>query len=253
MATDRRFSDEETAAILEQAARFEHDAESEIAATDATALPATSGLSLLELQAIAAEAGIDARAVARAADMVVRGDLVPTQVQHATGAPIALARTIRFEREVNDDTWARMVVLLQDTFAARGRLRTEGALREWSNGNLRAVLEPTPQGHQLRVSTRKGNAVALRTFGNMAMMGSVVVGGIMLAVNGVQGAPPPEGLPWLAVLVPGFMGLGARLQDVMSRRAWGRERVSQLDALPAQLRSLLPPVTGSDSKRGTAD
>jgi len=253
VSADRKFTEEETARILEVAARFEQDAEPLIDAADTTALPSASGLSLRDLQAIAAEAGIDEKAVARAAEMVARGDLVPTQVKLETGAPIALARTIRFDCDVNDATWARMVVLLQDTFAARGRLRAEGALREWSNGNLRAVLEPTPQGHQLRISTRKGNAAALRTFGNIAMVGSVAVGGIMLAVNGVQGAPPPEGLPWLAVLVPGFMGLGARLQDVLSRRAWGRERVSQLDTLPAQLRALLPPLLSYDRKRDTSD
>ncbi|GAB1343524.1 hypothetical protein [Gemmatimonas sp.] len=253
MSTDRRFTEAETARILEQAARFEQEAEPPVHADDAPVLPSAPGLSLHDLQAIAAEAGINPRAVARAAEMVARGDLVPTQVKHATGVPIALARTIRFDCDVSDATWARMVVLLQETFAARGRLRTEGALREWSNGNLHAVLEPTPQGHQLRISTRKGNAAALRTFGNLAMVGSVAVGGIMLAVNGAQGAPPPEGLPWLAVLVPGFMGLGARLQDVLSRRAWGRERVSQLDALPAQLRALLPPATANHSSGETSD
>jgi hypothetical protein len=133
-----------------------------------------------------------------------------------------------------------MVVLLQETFSARGRLRSEGALREWNNGNLRAVLEPTPEGHQLRISTRKGNAAALRMFGNVAMAGSLVAAATMLTVNALQGAPPPDGLPWLAVLMPGFMGLGARLQDVLTRRAWGRERSAQLDALPGQLRALLP-------------
>ncbi len=238
MTTPRRFTDDEVALILERAANT--PAEDRIDADPAVAPAPTSGLSLTELQAIAREAGIDPHAVARAADAVVRGDLVPTSVQTATGAPIALARTVRFGRDIDDRTWARMVVLLQETFAARGRLRSDGALREWSNGNLRAVLEPTPQGHQLRISTRKGNAAALRVFGNVAMVGSFVAGAAMLAVNALQGAPPPEGLPWMAVLVPGFMGLGARVQDVLTRRAWGRERSAQLDGLPSRLRDLLP-------------
>lgn len=238
MTTPRRFTDEEVALILERAATTSGDPASD--ADDSTAVVATQGLSLAELQAIAREAGIDPVAVARAADALSRGDLVPTAVQTVTGAPIALARTVQFGRDIDDRTWARMVVLLQETFAARGRLRSEGALREWSNGNLRAVLEPTPQGHQLRISTRKGNAAALRMFGNVAMAGSFVAVATMLTVNALQGAPPPAGLPWLAVLMPGFMGLGARLQDVLTRRAWGRERSAQLDALPGQLRALLP-------------
>jgi hypothetical protein len=197
-------------------------------------------MSLAELQAIAREAGIDPVAVARAADSVVRGDLVPTTVHTATGAPIALARTVHFGRDIDERTWARMVVLLQETFAARGRIRTEGALREWSNGNLLAVLEPTPQGHQLRISTRKGNAPMMRAFGNAAMAGSLLVGASVVTINAVQGTPTPEAFPWLPLLVLGFTGLGARLQDIVTRRSWGRERSAQLDALPARLRALLP-------------
>jgi hypothetical protein len=238
MSTPRRFTDEEVALILERAAVASADTVQEHG--ESTALTAAPGMSLVELQAIAREAGIDPSAVARAAESVARGDMVPTAVQTATGAPIALARTVQFGRDIDDRTWARMVVLLQETFSARGRLRSEGALREWSNGNLRAVLEPTPQGHQLRISTRKGNAAALRVFGNVAMTVSFVAGATMLTANALQGAPPPDGLPWLAVLMPGFMGLGARLQDVLTRRAWGRERSAQLDALPGQLRALLP-------------
>jgi hypothetical protein len=238
MSTPRRFTDEEVALILERAAVASADTVQEHG--ESTALTAAPGMSLVELQAIAREAGIDPSAVARAAESVARGDMVPTAVQTATGAPIALARTVQFGRDIDDRTWARMVVLLQETFSARGRLRSEGALREWNNGNLRAVLEPTPQGHQLRISTRKGNAAALRVFGNVAMTVSFVAGATMLTVNALQGAPPPDGLPWVAVLMPGFMGLGARLQDVLTRRAWGRERSAQLDALPGQLRALLP-------------
>lgn len=238
MSSPRRFSEDEVALILERATMGLH-VDGTTGDAD-TASDHAGGLSLEDLQAIAREAGIDAGAVALAAELVARGDLVPTTVQTATGAPIALARTVPFGRDIDDRTWARMVVLLQDTFAARGRLRSEGALREWSNGNLRAVLEPTPQGHQLRISTRKGNAAALRVFGNVAMAGSLMAGAAMLTVNALQGAPPPEGLPWLLVLVPGFMGLGARLQDVLTRRAWGRERSAQLDALPGRLRALIP-------------
>lgn len=237
MTAPRRFTDDEVALILERAAQDTVEPGSDDPTS--SALTTSPGMSLEELQTIAREAGIDPRAVARVADSVVRGDLVPTAVQRATGAPIALARTVHFGREVDDRSWARMVILLQETFAARGKLRSDGALREWSNGNLRAVLEPTAQGHQLRISTRKGDAAVLRAVGNATIALSVVLAGAMLTVNAVQGAPPPDGLPWLSVLLPGFMGIGARLQDILSRRAWGREREAQLTALPAKLRALL--------------
>lgn len=241
MANEHRFTDEEVALILARAVEVD-DTEREGSQRVTAAAP--HGLSLADIQQIASEAGIAPAAVAAAASMVRRGDLAPTSVQSMAGAPLKIARTIRFGCEVDDQAWARMVVLLQETFAARGRLRTDGALREWSNGNLRAVLEPTAQGHQLRLSTRKSNAGALRIFGNVSIVGALLVGLLMLAVNTVQGAPPPQGLPLLGVLMPALIGVGVRLADSVNRRAWGRERARQFDALPGQLRDLLPPGTG---------
>jgi hypothetical protein len=246
MADERRFTDEEVALIMSRAAHdgLADSTDGEGNDTSSNALPAalTRGLSLHDLQTIASEAGIDPTAVTRAAEAVARGDLVPTSVRHATGAPIALAKTVQFGREIDARTWARMVVLLQDVFAARGRLREEGELREWSNGNLRAVLEPTPTGHQLRISTRKGNAAALRAVGNLGMATSVVVGAVFATVALAKGTPMPADTPWLAMFAPGLLGLGARLQDVFTRRAWGRERAEQMERLPAALRELLPPT-----------
>jgi hypothetical protein len=238
--SERRFTDDEVALILQRAADASTTADVGLDADTALNASNTPGMSLAELQTIAREAGIDPQAVADAAGSVARGDLVPTAVRHATGAPIALARIIAFEQEVDDRTWARMVVQLQETFGARGRLRTDGALREWSNGNLRAVLEPTPHGHQLRLSTRKGNAEALRLVGNLGIGFSVVLAAFTVAVSAAKGQPLPDAPVWVTALVPGLMGLGARLQDILSRRSWGRERADQMQALASQLRAVLP-------------
>ena len=88
------------------------------------ALEQARGLSLREVQAIAAEVGIDVAAVERAAVAINRGDLVPAAVRVENGAPIAVSKTIDFGAEIDDRTWARMVVQLQETFSARGKLRT---------------------------------------------------------------------------------------------------------------------------------
>ncbi|WP_373063968.1 hypothetical protein [Gemmatimonas sp.] len=69
---------------------------------------------------------------------------------------------------MTDAEWERMVVLFRRAFGARGVLRAEGSLREWGNGRLRMSLEPTAQGgHQLRMSTSKGDARMFTTMGTV--------------------------------------------------------------------------------------
>src|SRR5256885_16741552 len=81
------------------------------------------------------------------------------------GLPIAVGRTVALQRKLTDDEWERLVVDLRETFDARGRLREEGSFKQWTNGNLQALLEPTPTGHQLRLRTMKGDAYAMMSSG----------------------------------------------------------------------------------------
>lgn len=232
--SERRYTDDEVALILERASQ------APAAGGDpAAAVEKARGLSLRDVQAIAAEVGIDVEAVSRAALAVERGDLVPATVCVQSGAPMAISKTIDFGRDVDDRTWARMVVHLQETFAARGRLRADGAFREWSNGNLRAVLEPTERGHRLRISTRKGNASALQLASTMGLTISAAITAV-IAIRSGLGAAPLEPIAWVGAALPGVAGLAGRVIDVLSRVQWGRERAAQMDALPEALRALLP-------------
>ncbi len=233
--SDRRYTDEEVALILERAGQ-----ETPAPSDPGRALEQARGLSLKDVQAIAAEVGIDVTAVERVALAINRGDLVPAAVRVENGAPVAVSKTIEFGRDIDDRTWARMVVQLQETFSARGRLRTEGAFREWSNGNLRAVLEPTDSGHRLRLSTRKGNAQSIRMLGNLGLAATGIAAVATLVVNASVGAPPPAGAPWLSMLIPGVVGLGAHIANYFSLRSWGRTRAQQMESLPAELRALVP-------------
>jgi hypothetical protein len=233
--TDRRYTEEEVALILERAGQ-----ESPPPTDPALALEQARGLSLRDVQAIAAEVGIDVAAVERAALAINRGDLVPASVRVENGAPVAVSKTIDFGQEIDDRTWARIVVRLQDTFAARGRLRSEGAFREWSNGNLRAVLEPTERGHLLRLSTHKGNAQSVRILGNIGLAATGIAAVATLALNTSLGAPAPTGAPWFGMLLPGVLGLAAHVQNYFALRRWGRTRAAQMEALPAELRALVP-------------
>lgn len=240
MTAPRRFSDDEVQQILERASLDDLSASGDAMAPGGSLDAGARGMTLQQLQEIAVEAGIDPAAVARAAERVARGELAPVQVRAVMGAPVAVAKTIDLGTRVDDATWDRMVLLLRDTFGARGRVRVEGGLREWSNGNLSAVLEPTPQGDRLRVSTRKGDAAMFRALGNVGLtIAGVLTTWMVLRAQASGWGPALTVLPIVAIA--GLGGLAGHLRNFVALRRWGRERTAQMDALPERLFALLEP------------
>src|SRR2546422_2745827 len=148
---ERRYNDKEIAAIFRAAAEQEPQNPQREVARD-------EGLTLSELQAIGSEVGISSVAVAQAARAVdVRlGGASRTFL----GLRIGVARTVNLNRRLTDEEWERLVVQLREVFNARGRTRSEGSLRQWTNGNLQVLLEPTETGHRLRFGTLHGRARA---------------------------------------------------------------------------------------------
>jgi hypothetical protein len=99
------------------------------------------------------------------------------------GLPIGVGRTVEFDRPLSDSDWERLVADLRETFEARGMVRYDGPFRQWTNGNLQALVEPTPSGHRLRLQTVKGNSRALMT-GGIAALGVASATLIPVAVAG---------------------------------------------------------------------
>src|SRR6185295_1421769 len=85
-------------------------------------------------------------------------------------------------RGLTDDEWEQLVVELRDVFQARGRTRADGSFRQWTNGNLYVLLEPTPTGHRLRLGSLHGGAAASIRLGLVGL-----AAGAMLAVASVFG------------------------------------------------------------------
>ena len=141
--TERRFNEAEVAAIFERATEAHHAGQRQ--------LPSGEGMTLAQLQEIGREVGISPEQVAEAANAIDRVGS-PT-ARKFLGLPIGVGRTIELDRRLTDDEWERLVVDLRETFDARGVLRHEGSLRQWTNGNLQALLEPTATGHRVRLRT----------------------------------------------------------------------------------------------------
>jgi hypothetical protein len=221
MSADRRFNEQEVAYILEQAAAAEPDASEEGVAMSAIAPP--SGMTIAQLQEIAAEVGISAEAVSNAARAIERGDLAPTAVRTYAGLPVGVSRTITLDRQITDAEWERLVVALRETFQARGRTGQEGSLRHWSNGNLQALLEPTPTGFRLRLQTVKGDARLMMGMGAGALLMAV---GTALPVL-LSAATRPAA--WVGPGILAVVGAVMAGRTVLSLPSWARTRARQME------------------------
>jgi hypothetical protein len=213
----RRFTDQEVAQILATASV-------ESARGGAEAEPA-AGLSLAEIQTVASEVGIAPELIAQAAASVARGELIPTQRRTVAGIPVALSRTIELSRSVTPVEWDRIVMALRDTFDARGVVTQEGSIREWRNGNLRAVLERTATGDRLRLATRRGDAAFFPRIGAFLLsLGAVL--GMLSTLPG-----PTAGRYTASAITLASLGVGALVRNVLVLPAWARRRREQMEQI----------------------
>jgi hypothetical protein len=218
---ERRYNDKEIAAIFRAASEQEPESPQRQVARD-------EGLTLTELQAIGGEVGISSDAVAHAARAVdVRLD-APSRT--FLGLPIGVARTVNLHRRLTDEEWERLVVQLREVFNARGRTRSEGSLRQWTNGNLQVLLEPTETGHRLRFGTLHGGARASIGAG-IAVLGITATVAISSALGGTLNAA----VPGIALLFAA--GVGMIASGALRLPRWARLRERQMEALAARITS----------------
>lgn len=141
--TDRRYTDEEVAAIFRTAA--------EEPQSPPVHVPRSEGLTLADLQEIGREVGIPPDVVAHAAQSLdVRGRAASRTL---LGLPIGVERAVELNRWLTDQEWEHLVVELREVFNAKGTVRAYGSFREWTNGNLQALLEPRRRGRQMEAIT----------------------------------------------------------------------------------------------------
>ena len=223
---DRRYNDKEIAAIFRAAA--------ETPATPQPEVPQDEGLTLADLQAIGREVGMAPDAIAHAARGV---DVRPvTASRTVLGLPIGVSRTVQLNRRLSDEEWERFVVQLREVFNARGSTRSDGALRQWTNGNLHVLLEPTETGHRLRFGTVHGAASA-SIAGGFAVLGIAAATAAIAAFSGALG----EAVYGLGVLA--VMGTSMVVGGALRLPRWARLRSRQMETLAERVAT--PEGTGS--------
>ncbi len=228
--TERQFDDREAAEIFRLAAETSERAGSAPGASGGR------GLTLAELQAIGSEVGLPAEAIASAARALDGGAGV--QVRRMAGLPIGVERVVPLPHPLSEAEWERLVVRLREVFEARGRTDASGTLRQWTNGNLQALLEPTEQGQRLRLRTTNGNARASVAAGS-AMLGVASAVALAAAVAGSLG-DAVSGVVMLASIGAAMVANGA-----LRLPAWARRRAEQMEQLADELSAGTPPALSS--------
>ena len=228
MMAEREYSDEEVAAILKQAAELEH-----------AALPAAaerSGTTLAPLQEIGREVGLSPASIAgaaRALDLAGR-----PSARKFIGLPVGVGRTVELDRPITEPEWEALVADLRSTFSASGTVRYDGPFRQWANGNLKALLEPTSQGHRLRLQTVKGSALTLMASGAVL----VGAGAVTLAASAIAGTLDTSGIS-AGVGILSLSGGALFVVGAASVSAWARRRRLQFEEVVSRLTRSSPADT----------
>jgi hypothetical protein len=212
---ERRYDEEETRRIFDAASRVRGRPEG-------SSEPPASGFTLAELQQIGAEAGIDPVGIAEAARALEARASVAVGTRRMAGLPIGVSRAVDLPTGFTDTDWNRLVVDLRETFDATGRIRVEGQFREWRNGNLRALVEPTGEGYRLRLRTMKGSAYSAITFGGVALAVSV----LMLVAAVLTGQAFDD---WPVAALLALAGLASVGISAIRLPGWARTREQQME------------------------
>ena len=238
MDSERRYGEDEIRQVFARAAEADEE--------ERAGLPSRvdGGLTLEELQAVGLEVGLSPERVAvAAAELDAPPRVVPRR--KLLGVPISAGRIVDLPRELTDREWQFLTAELRATFDAKGEVKAEGGIREWSNGNLHAVLEQTESGHRLRLGTRKGDALETTFVGIMFSVMAVIVAFIVVA-DGREGA---------ALLVPALMGLGGGgvlVANALRLRRWAGERERQMEQVAAWTQNLLSAAPSDAEERRDA-
>lgn len=227
---ERRYNEDEVAQIFERATEAQK-----------ASLPASrpaDGLTLRELQEVGREVGLPADLVERAAKSL--DTMGQVHRRKLLGfLPVGVGRTVELPRPLTDTEWHRLVADLRETFDARGKLSENGPFKQWTNGNLQALLEPTGGGQRLRLRTLKGSAMSL--MGTGAMMIGITAA---IWVARMVSAAPFDGDGFAALFITGLALLVGGLLPLPS---WARTRQRQMEEIVERLSltTAAPPDEGS--------
>jgi hypothetical protein len=225
LTNERRYRDEEIAHIFDAAAT---PLSSRVSPGPSPS--SGEGLTLAELQDIGREVGVSPERIVEAASALDHRRALPRRTN--LGMPISVGRSVELPRAPTDREWGMLVAELRETFNAQGREGSRGDLREWSNGNLSAHIEPTEGGYRLRLRTLKGDGLATNRVGISILLVALLILGLALFEGG-------DDTLLQTSLFFGLMGAGVLGFNALRLQGWAREREEQMDNVAARARALI--------------
>lgn len=229
MSSERRYKDDEVRQILDLAIGQDE--------APLRALPASEGLTLVQLQDVGREVGVTpSRMEAAVATFESRGEVAPRS--KLLGLPTTVGHTIALPRNLTDREWELVVGKLRTTFGVKGESKSDGGMREWSNGNLHAFVEPTETGYRLRLTDMNAGAFVAMLGGSFFLaMATMIFVALLGKVD-----------PGFRFIVPGFftvIGGGLLGGGVRTLPRWARQTEEHM----AELASYAASLTGREPGR----
>lgn len=211
----RRYSDREVRRLLERAAELQYsEAES----------PEASGLTLLQLEAIAREAGIDVDAVRRAAAELDTDGAAGRLATRIAGAPLAVVLQRVLPAEVAPETFEAVIPLIRAAAGAQGQASQVGRTLSWQAQNSTSARElgvfiTSRDGEtRIRIEERYGTLAGAVFGGGLGGIGGGVGIGVGVGVGAALGsAVMMIGFP-VAVIGLTYLGSRTLFGNVVSRR-----------------------------------
>ena len=171
-------------------------------------------------------------------------DLAPRVHRRTTlGLQVGVGRAVELPPPLTDVEWHRLVADLRETFDARGKLSDQGPFKQWTNGNLQPLLEPSEGGHRLRLSTLEGSAMRAMGLGLAATAISAVV-----LVTTIASGASLDGSFWTLFIV----GVALLVAGVAQVPGWAGTRQRQMEEIIERGRRMVatePPSTSTDLDR----
>lgn len=218
--SERQYSEEEVAAIFERASKADQTGPS---------LPAQGkGVTLAALQEIGREVGISPESITLAAQSL--DQLGQPAQQNILGLPVGVGQSVELDRPFTDEDWELLVAHMRTTFNARGTIRYDGPFRQWTNGNLQALVEPTANGHRIRIQSYSTDARVMILGGTFitGLAAATFIGAALTGTLANTGAAP--GSAMLAMF-----GLSILTGGALRVRNWARRRKAQFEDILARI------------------
>ncbi len=189
----------------------------------------SKGFTLAELQSIGSEIGFSPAQIADAAASLT----FPAERRNLFGMPIGLTRISSLPRLPDDHEWELLLVELRATFGVQGKDRSQGNLREWTNGALLACIEPSANGCRLRLGSSKREAALMNGIGVAWILAGLITLFILVRTDDLAGANA-----FLPVIC-GVIGGATLVYNGLRLRRWARICEDQMMHVIGRARRLL--------------